>query len=154
MPITGRPTLYSQQLADEICDWIASGKSLRSFCAQDGKPTMQCVMAWLFKDKHPGFIDQYARAREAQAEVHADEINDIADDAMNDVIVTEDGIVKNHELVQRSKLRIDARMWIASRLLPKKYGNKVEISDTTPSKRMVLIVKDGDIPEAKGDDTD
>jgi hypothetical protein len=68
----------------------------------------------------------YARAREAQAELYASEIIDISDDATQDELFTDEGKrVCNAEFVMRSKLRVDARKWVASKLLPKKYGDKV-----------------------------
>ena len=79
------------------------------------------------QESHP-FSDKYARAREIQAEIRADELLDIADDATNDYMAREAKsgktfIVADHENIQRSKLRVDTRKWIAAKLLPKKYGD-------------------------------
>ncbi len=85
------------------------------------------MIGWLFDGEHEDFMDQYARAREAQAEVRADEIVDIADDESGDFTTDEDGKrVVNHEHIQRSRLRVDARKWVASKLLPKRYGDKLQ----------------------------
>ncbi len=68
-----------------------------------------------------------SRAREAQAEIRADEIVDIADDASDDLTTDKDGkLVANNEHIQRSRLRVDARKWIAAKLLPKRYGDKLQ----------------------------
>ena len=76
---------------------------------------------------HDEFSEQYARAREAQAEIRADEIVDIADDDSNDFTADKDGKpVANSEHIQRSRLRVDARKWIAAKLLPKRYGDKIQ----------------------------
>ena len=75
-------------------------------------------------------MDQYAQAREFQADTIFDEMFDIADDASNDWMLRKQGEddieVINHEHVQRSKLRIDTRKWALARMAPKKYGEKIE----------------------------
>jgi hypothetical protein len=115
---------YSQALADDICEQIAAGKSLRSICEQSDMPNKATVFRWLSADK--GFSDQYARARETQADTLFDEILAIADDGKNDSYVDEDGMVRtDHDVIARSKLRVDARKWMAGKLRPKVYGEKV-----------------------------
>ncbi len=123
----GRPTLYTEALAAKICRRLAEGESLRGVCADKAMPAISTVMGWLFDGQHEDFSEQYARAREAQAEIRADEIVDIADDDTNDFTADEDGnLVADHEHIQRSRLRIDARKWIAAKLLPKRYGDKLQ----------------------------
>lgn len=125
--MVGRPSIFSQDLADAICDRLADGESLRSICADDTMPAKSTVFKWL--GRNTIFADQYARAREAQADTLADEILDIADDGSNDWMERrrEDGSVDevlNHEHVQRSKLRLEARKWLAAKMQPKKYGDR------------------------------
>ncbi len=123
----GRPSLYTEALAAKMCRRLAEGKSLRSICRDDAMPAISTVMGWLFDGNHDDFSEQYARAREAQAEVRADEIVDIADDDTNDFTADKDGkLVADHEHIQRSRLRVDARKWIAAKLLPKRYGDKLQ----------------------------
>lgn len=120
-----RPTKYSTALADRICARIAAGESLIRICRDEDMPGRSTVMAWLLQDKE--FSDKYARARDLQAEVLADEIIEIADDGMNDVVVGEDGKERtDHEAIARSKLRVDARKWYASKVAPKKYGDRLQ----------------------------
>lgn len=84
-------------------------------------------MAWL-DGSRPEFSEQYARAREAQADKLAEEALQIADDGRSDTCVDGDGNVKTDtEVIQRSKLRVDTRKWLASKMAPKKYGDKVAI---------------------------
>ena len=84
-------------------------------------------MAWL-DGSRPEFSEQYARAREAQADKLAEEALQIADDGRSDTYVDGDGSVKTDtEVIQRSKLRVDTRKWLASKMAPKKYGDKVAI---------------------------
>ena len=122
----GRPTTFSDEVAAEICARLAEGNSLRSICRDDDMPGLSTVFQWL--KAQDGFADQYARAREAQADSLFDEILEIADDARNDWMERggddDAGWLANGEHIQRSKLRIDARKWMAGKLRPKVYGDK------------------------------
>lgn len=126
----GRPSRCTKGTTTAICMRLALGESLRGICRDPDMPGLRTVMTWLLM--HDEFRQQYARARELQAELLADELIEIADDARNDWMqrLGEDGTPVgwklNGEHVQRSRLRIDARKWIAARLLPKKYGNRVQ----------------------------
>ncbi len=143
----GRPTRYTPEVAADICTRLAEGESLRSICKDNAMPGLRTVMGWLFDGDHEEFSQQYARAREAQAEVRADEIVDIADDASNDFTTDENGkAVVDHEHIQRSRLRIDTRKWIASKLLPKRYGDKLQ--HTGPGGGPVVKVEDVSRQEA------
>lgn len=107
----GRPTDYSPELTSRICERLAMGESLRSICRDDDMPSMASIFLWL--GKHKEFSEQYARAREEQGEAHADRIVEIADD---------DTIDPNHK-----RIMVDARKWVASKLKPKRYGDKAEV---------------------------
>lgn len=119
----GRPSDYSQELADRICEELADGKSLRTVCKADDMPDKATVFRWLRTIKE--FCDQYTRAKEESADALTDEMLDIADDGTNDWIETDSGYSANQEHIQRSRLRIETRKWIAAKLKPKKYGDKV-----------------------------
>jgi hypothetical protein len=131
---TGRPSDFTQKTADAICTRLAAGESLRAICLSDGMPDKSTVFRWLAINEP--FRDQYARAREAQADFYAEEIIEISDDGTNDWMERrseaekgagiESGWVLNGEHVQRSRLRVDARKWFASKVAPKKYGDKIE----------------------------
>lgn len=132
---TGRPSSYSEEIADMICDGLADARSLRSICLDEGMPSQSTVFRWLADERYASFRDRYARAREAQADALFDEMLDIADDGSNDWVERkrEDGstdTVLDHEHVQRSKLRIEARKWMASKLRPKVYGDKLDLSSS------------------------
>jgi len=116
---TGRPSDFTQEIADEICTRLANGESLRSICSADRDdfiPAMGTVFRWL--TERPIFQEQYAKAREVQAETMADEIVSIADGK-------ELGDEMKVALSARDRLRVDSRKWVASKLLPKKYGDKI-----------------------------
>lgn len=91
---------------------------------------MRAVLRWLADEDREDFRRQYARAREAQADTIFDEIIDIADNATNDWMERngqdDEGYQLNGEHVQRSRLRLDARKWMAGKLAPKKYGDKIQ----------------------------
>lgn len=119
---------FSIELFDEICNQIAySDKGLVSICKEKGL-NANSFYEWVRSDKELG--DKYARARELQAEYLADQIIEIADDGTNDYMTITKGDeaynVEDKEVTNRSKLRVDARKWKASKLAPKKYGDKIE----------------------------
>jgi hypothetical protein len=123
----GRPSKYCEELANAICDGIKLGKGLRAIC-KEINIDVGVVFDWM--RAHSEFNQQYVQAREVQAELMADELNEIADDGTNDwmEIQRKNGttaVVCVQENIQRSRLRVDTRKWIAARLLPKKYGDKV-----------------------------
>lgn len=126
----GRPSLYTEELAKTICSRIASGESLRAICREDGMPELTTVMNWRLSK--PEFLEQYARAREMQAEVFGDELLEIVDDGRNDWMERTDpgneGYDFKGEHVQRSRLRFDARRWWMSKVLPKQYGEKLDLN--------------------------
>lgn len=122
----GRPSSYTKAKGNAICKSLANGQSLRTICKRDGMPNKTTIQRWLRTNED--FRTQYARARDEQAQHYADEIIDIADDSTNDFMVNEHGVeVVDHEAIQRSKLRIDSRKWVASKLLPKKYGDRTKL---------------------------
>lgn len=100
---------------------------MRSICEDDDMPARSTVYEWLDEDTH-GFPDQYARARARQAETMLDEIIEIADDSSNDTLITDFGPKPDAEWISRSKLRVDARKWAMSKLAPKKYGDKLDVT--------------------------
>jgi len=121
---TGRPTLYSPEMANEIAFRLSAPESMRSICADDNMPDRSTVARWMATQ--PDFAAMITHARELQAWAFADEILAIADDKAGDVTMSPDGKpIVNWESVQRAKLRCDARRWYASKLAPKKFGERV-----------------------------
>lgn len=107
-----RPTDYTEALADTICERISIGESLKHITDEDGMPSRVSVHAWLIK--YPAFLNKYEAARDMQADVYADEMDDIAHDPTIDT--------------QRARLIIDTRKWTSSKLKPKKYGDKLDMT--------------------------
>ena len=113
----GRPSTYSQELADRICERLAGGETLRAICRDEGMAAHQTVLRWT--GVLEAFKDQYARAREAGYLAMADELLEIADNPDAD-----------KDAVQRDRLKVDTRKWLLSKALPKIYGDKVSAEVT------------------------
>lgn len=127
----GRPSIYSQDLADAICEELALGTSLRTVCSMEGMPSVKTVFNWF--RIHEEFLQQYTRAKQESADAMAEEILDISDDGTNDwmTITTKRGDeieVLNKEALQRSRLRVETRKWLMSKMKPKVYGEKLDLS--------------------------
>lgn len=132
----GRPSLFTQDIADQICRQMATGMSLREICRQNGMPAESTVRLWAVED-YQGFSAQYTRARQALADYWADEVIDIADNSANDWMVRQQGEgeieIANHDHINRSRLRVDTRKWLLSKVLPKVYGDKTTNEHTGPN---------------------
>lgn len=130
---TGRETVYSAALGDLICERLMDGESLKSICSEETMPNRATVFRWIVANET--FRDMYARAREEQAETMADEIVSIADESETKVNVGSDGtsmVVFDSTAVARNRLRVDARKWVAAKLKPRKYGDKVQTEISGP----------------------
>lgn len=128
----GRPTKYTQELADTICRRIMEGESLRSIVSDDGMPNRSSVHLWLSQNKD--FSDQYVRAKDNQADTLADDLLYIADNA---------------EDIHKARLQVDTRKWVASKLKPKKYGDKLDLDANLSGNITIQTVKydDTDTPQ-------
>lgn len=123
-----RPSSFTQEVADQICERLAKPESLRSICADEAMPGKTTVLRWL--RERDEFRVQYARAREDQADAFADEILEISDDGTNDTYKNEDGLdLLNHDHIQRSKLRVETRKWLMGKMAPKKYGDRLQLAN-------------------------
>lgn len=129
----GRPTKYNLELGNKICQLIGEGYSLRQIERMQGMPTMAMIMRWASSNKpiYAGFREQYTIALELRCNRWAEEINEIADDGSNDYYERETKTgeiveVPDKEHIFRSRLRVDSRKWLLSKLQPKKYGDKIQ----------------------------
>lgn len=140
----GRPTNYNDLIADEICEQISLGRSLIQITSDADFPAESTVYAWLVK--YPEFQEKYARARENQAEHYASEIIALADTPVEGrkVVIKADGSeeITIGDTVERTRLQIDARKWYASKLAPKKYGDKLQHSGD-PENPLVHEIRGG-----------
>jgi len=125
-PKLARPAMFTPEFGDKICGLLAQGLSLKAICEMEGMPEPASVFRW--RRRFPSFSLAYASAREDAADAMADEIMAISDDRSDDWKQDpETGVWKpDHDHIQRAKLRVDARKWIAAKLKPATYGDRVE----------------------------
>ncbi len=123
----GRPTKYTKELADTICERLAMGGSMRTIAKDEAMPALSSMFKWLRENKE--FSEQYARAKQESADAMAEDILDIADNGSNDYMEREDGTTTyNGDSVQRSRLRVDTRKWLMAKMKPKRYGDKIDMT--------------------------
>ncbi len=140
----GRPSEYRQEIADKICEELALGKSLRTVCSSEETPSIATVFKWM-RD-YPEFLNQYARAKEESTDALAEEIQDISDDALNDALAGGENKAVN-AIVNAHRMRIDTRKWLMSKMKPKKYGDKMDV--TTDGKPLVVSFDNAFTPNEK-----
>lgn len=148
---------------DEICARVSGGETLNSVCAELkdwGCPPASTFRLWVTKDEPKGIAAQYARAREMQWEHWGDQIiDDSANDRIGEVTETDaDGHVikvKRGDATERSRLAIDAKKWLLSKLVPKRYGDKLNVDQNTTlhagdtlSEMMLKLRSNGTKPDA------
>ena len=141
----GRPSLYTEELANEICVRLGLGESLRKICLDERIPSMATVMTWL--SRKPDFLEQYTRAREIQAETQFDELIDIVDQPPQlSYVKDKDGndieVKFDSSYVAWMKLRVDTRKWTAARMAPKKYGEQKTAEETNDLTVIDVNVRD------------
>ena len=135
--VVSRKVVFSPALGAAICDMVAEGQALPAICRRMDMPSRAAVYNWLAsgdrnpESDHGKFTTMYARACEMRAELMAEELLDIADDSRNDYMLRLDvdgapRIALDAENIQRSKLRTDARKWLMAKMVPWKYGEKIE----------------------------
>ncbi len=114
---TGRPSDFTQETADIICERVADGVSLRKVCAADDTlPDRRTVLRWLAKDEHEEFRRQYARAQDERADFYFEETMEISDD-----------VGAGRDDIAKARLRVDTRKWVCARMNPKKYSDRLAI---------------------------
>lgn len=136
----GRPkkelTEDDLSLRDEICRRLAAGETLRQICLTPDYPAPSTVVGWCEDAK---FAEQYACARHNGLDAIAEEIIEIADETGRDTISSERGNIPNSEWIARSRLRVDARKWLLSKLRPEKYGDRSAVEMTGPNGGAIKI---------------
>lgn len=148
---------FNQEIADKFCDAIATGnKGIARLCFENKDfPNSRKIYEWL--DSNEAFARQYARAKSEQIHRLGEEILAIADDTQYDELCeqyiptaerNEEGKVVfikvkkvNKQFVESKRQMIDARKWLMSKLMPKVYGDKIEVAD---DKKLEIILKDDD----------
>lgn len=115
-----------EEIMTDMCTRIGGGESVSAICRDGGEyPALRTFWGWLAKDKD--MLALYEAALQMRAHVFAEELLEIADDSSQDTYMTENGPRTDPEVAARSKLRVNTRQWIMSRLLPKKYGDSLKL---------------------------
>lgn len=113
-------------LTEDICGFISSQKSIRKACEIAGIST-KTYMKWLSESEH--YAHAHARAMEERADSMFEDILNISDENGEDTRFIEDGTeITNHDVIQRAKLRVEARKWMLGKMQPKKYGDKLDLT--------------------------
>jgi hypothetical protein len=115
----GRPSAYNDPLADEICLRLSEGESLRKICRDEHLPSRQTVLAWMHEK--PVFLSKVSRARDGQADWLHDEMADLEEEVRN-------GSLDPHA----GRVIIWSKQWRASKLAPKKYGDRQQLEHSGP----------------------
>lgn len=139
---TGRPKIYSKEIAERICHLIGTTtKGLRRICEDKSLPSKSTVYRWLNDEENVEFRDMIARAHEMRADMMAAEMLEIAD---NNSLDKEAFVGGNH--IQRDKLRIDTRKFLLAKLSPKKWGDKVDITSGGEKLGVTVFLPDNQRP--------
>jgi hypothetical protein len=132
---TGRPSSYTFEIAEEICERLSSGQSLLQICQDEHMPARVTVYRWA--EANEAFRNKFARAREEMAHFHFDHMWEIARDDKGDFFYDEKGnAVADHARLNRHKLQIDVLKFRAMKLLPRIYGDRP--TDEAPQQAMII----------------
>lgn len=123
----GRPSKFTEAIADAICEDIIAGKSLRSICGMADMPDRTTVLRWLTAED--SFTTKYTRARILQADALEEEMSDIEDKTLTGEIDA-----------AAARTVLASKQWRAAKLAPKRYGDKLELSGSADSP--LVIIKD------------
>ena len=126
------PKALTKELIDRICTRLIDGESLRKICADDDMPHKSTFLLWTSKsgqgEIYTILADQYARARQLQAESLGDDLIDLSDEA-------------NQQTANAIRVRVDTRKWVMAKQMPKKYGDKMEVDHSGGVNMVVESVK-------------
>lgn len=123
---TGRPTVYSQKIADAICTRLSDGEPLRMICRDKGMPSYRTVYKW--KEADPDLNSRIACAREAGFDAIAEQCLEIADDERHDWQLSKKGVITNEVAIGRARLQVETRLKLLAKWSPKRYGDKVALT--------------------------
>ncbi len=110
----GRPTLYSDALAERICERMAAGESLTRMCGADGIPDLKTIWRWMRANE--AFAQRCARARVDRADTLLEEMADIEADTL-------DGKIDPHA----ARAVLSSKQWRASKMSPTRYGDRLAV---------------------------
>jgi hypothetical protein len=132
-------TLVMEHVCNELAtSSLGIGKILSNGLDGNTLPRYSTFMYWL--DEDAALLDRYAKAKDAQADFMADEMLEIAD-GNAEYVVDQNGVSRKDSAdVQHKRLRVETRKWLASKLKPKKYGDKTTIAGDAENPLAVLTM--------------
>ncbi len=138
----GRPLDYTKEMGDHICELVSStGYGLLKLTKLFPElPDKMTINRW--RHRLPEFRAQYAQAKVEQADILAEECLEIADDDTHDVKINHETGEEycNTEFIARARLRVDTRKWLASKLLPKQYGQHAEEKEPQDKSVIAMLI--------------
>lgn len=136
----GRPSDYNPEIAEKVCAMLADGVSLRTVCLSDDMPAKTTVFKWL--REHEEFANQYAHAKEQSTVAQFEDMLSIADEDPLEPLIDKEGLpvivdgvvvrAATKTSIDHARLRIDTRKWALAKMLPKKYGDRIQQDVTMP----------------------
>jgi DNA polymerase elongation subunit (family B) len=141
---SGAPTKLTNEVVIKICDIIASSNRSIASIAKELNLSPSVIYLWLKESKE--FLELYTRAKEWQADFLAEEILEISDDSSEDIRTIENNghisEIENKEFINRSRLRVESRKWLASKLKPQKYGDSQKVEHSGEIKTGIQMTDD------------
>lgn len=154
-----RPTQFDEEIAEEVLDRIRHGESLRQISLDPAMPTTKTIWYWTNGTcgAAPSWGDDYARVRRCQADYFAAqivELADLTDDTAHNAAVaalanlpadateTEKRrayFYAKKRSVEGTKLQIDARKWVAARMHPSNWGERVTLEHVGEEEKPLLV---------------
>jgi hypothetical protein len=130
-----------ENILKTVCERIVSGEAVRNILKDKDMPAYATFFDWIDEDKEK--LKQYARAKELYAESVFEDIILISDGSGDDLLIDENGIEQvNHQVIQRDRLRVDSRKWALSKMNPKKYGDKLDLTSKDEKIQIPILTND------------
>jgi hypothetical protein len=137
--MTGRPTIRTPEMVDDILARLSNGEPLAAICRTDGYPHPSTFRDWVNADEE--LSRRFARAREVGFDAIAEQALDIADDERHDWVLSKKGEVTDEVAIGRARLRVETRLKLLAKWDPKRYGDKLELAGDAKAPLTVHVVK-------------
>ena len=129
------------KIINDICNRVAKGEALRNVLMEKDMPDSSTFYRWVDDSEEKSL--QYAHARQERNDKIFEDMLIIADDQEEDIIIVQGNEMTNHNVINRSKLRIDTRKWMLGKLDSKKYGDKIDVTSKDKELKAQTIINLG-----------
>lgn len=138
----GRPSTYTDEIAEEICERLAGGESVLAMCREDHMPPQSVIFQWLHK--HKEFAEKYALARESWAQFEFERMMEIADTPLQGekIETSSDGKTKviTGDMTEHRRLQVDTRKWALARMNGRRFGDRTAHEHSGPGGEALEII--------------